>query len=660
MKKNLTVREVASLKGCTERYIRQIIADGVLQAAVMPREDTGQAQYLIAVEDLPAELQRKYFDMNAPAAAPLMPRPAPGERKPLDSYSADEREQIGLWTEICKGWLARRLTAKDKAAAMTRYLRDTEMRYAVKLDKLGINLSPGILYRKLKAYREDDLDGLIDKRGKANKGRNQIDPDIWDAFLYYWLDDRQPSVTLCYNALKTYLKEFSQAFTESAIAALPTERTFRRHLDTDVTESMKILAREGEKAFMDRCAPYIERLYDELQSNDYWIADNHTFDIITQRDGDEKGYRRMHITTFQDARSGIITGWNVTDNPCSQSTLIALRHGITRFGIPRAIYVDNGSEFLCRDIGGRGHRKRNSQKYEDDPPTILARLGIEMRNALVRNAKAKPIERTFRTLKEQISKLYESYCGGTILERPESLKYKMKKGIVTPEAKLREDLNTLIDGIYNAGEYGGRVRSDRGKTRLEVWSEHITALRKASREDLTLMLMRSTRPVKVGRNGVYLSVCGEKLHYWDDSTKDLYGKSVYLRYDPDDLSSVRLYEAETDKYICTTKMALDTALLFADDPEEVRVAQNKVRSVVKQSKKDLTGQLSRVPEDRRIDMLSLMIKQSHGVDVKLASQNAPVEMTRYKEDSYYEENVAVGDSAVIFDIRKAVRNAEKR
>ena len=37
-------------------------------------------------------------------------------------------------------------------------------------------------------------------------------------------------------------------------------------------------------------------------------------------------------------------------------------------------------------------------------------LGIEMHNAIVRNAKAKPIERTFYTFKEHFSKAIETFC----------------------------------------------------------------------------------------------------------------------------------------------------------------------------------------------------------------------------------------------------------
>ena len=73
----------------------------------------------------------------------------------------------------------------------------------------------------------------------------------------------------------------------------------------------------------DRCLPYIQRMYDNLNANDVWIADNHTLDVISI-DEETQIKHRLCITTFQDAKSGVITGWNITDNPSMQSTVLCI------------------------------------------------------------------------------------------------------------------------------------------------------------------------------------------------------------------------------------------------------------------------------------------------------------------------------------------------
>ena len=57
------------------------------------------------------------------------------------------------------------------------------------------------------------------------------------------------------------------------------EKPGKRRIEKDVAYAVKTLLRDGEKAFSDRCLPYIMRMYDNLNANDCWIADNHTFDI---------------------------------------------------------------------------------------------------------------------------------------------------------------------------------------------------------------------------------------------------------------------------------------------------------------------------------------------------------------------------------------------
>jgi len=68
-------------------------------------------------------------------------------------------------------------------------------------------------------------------------------------------------------------------------------------------------------------------------------------------------YSRRYIVCIP-CLSCVLVGWNLTEQPDSHSTLLALRHAIKRFGVPKSVYFDNGSEFLTHDIGGRGHRAR--------------------------------------------------------------------------------------------------------------------------------------------------------------------------------------------------------------------------------------------------------------------------------------------------------------
>ena len=363
-----------------------------------------------------------------------------------------------------------------------------------------------------------------------------------------------------------------------------------------------------------------------------------------------------------DARSGIIVGWNVTDNPCSQSTILALRKAIMRCGVPKKAYFDNGSEFLTHDLAGRGHRRRKSQETPIVSKPVFDRLGIELINALVTNAKAKPIERYFESLKNDISRGFKTFCGGNILERPENLKHVLKSGDIPTDSEVAKIVGELIDNVYNVGIYGGKVTKDKGKRRIDVYNEYRRIVRQpVSPEDLNLMLMRTTAAQKVGRNGVYLTIAGEKLEYWDNETYLLFGQRVYVRYDPEDLREVRLYEAETDRFIRTVPLSKETSIAFDAEREDVALAMSKVREVHKAIRKDYNEYKQRLSPEKRIDMLDMQIRKAHRQRSEFGINTPKVVIPVSAKDDTAEQKAVVGEASVVkLDIEMMNKNAANR
>jgi len=591
----LDVKEVAELAKISPRHLCRLILSGCISAE---KDDRGK--YLIPVETLPEDLKAAYYNSCSKSTCLKVSRPAPiFENKSLEEMSYEERREYAFWQKTIKNWESFRLAytgSKDEAdQAFIDSLRSPEYQ-----------ISRAILYRKKKLLEAGNPYAVVDHRGGHNKGVSAIPEEAWDWFFATYLDQRRLSVTQVYTAVQAWCRTFHPELASS----IPSECAFRRRIKQQPI-ALITLGRYGLKACSDLHMPYIQRLYDDLQPNDYWIGDNHTLDIISKVDDGGETTHRLYLTAFIDARSGVMTGWYVTENPSSQSTIYALRHAIMRFGIPKHIYLDNGSEFLTHDLAGRGHRTKKSSENQIEPPTIFARLGIEMTNAIVRNAKAKPIERTFLAFKGQISQLFETFTGGNTQERPEILKDVLKKGRIPLDAQLRTMLDDLIDGVYNAGLYGGAIQKDRKKTRLAVWNEYIQEQRLAPEEDLNLMLLRTSKPQKISRNGVYLNIAGEKLFYWTDDSWKLQGQLVYVRFDPQCLDSIRVYDAETDRFIASWPMAKETRLRFAADVEEVSIGMQRIRGVGKDIRRHLKAVKEAVPQATHIDILDLQLRQSH-------------------------------------------------
>ena len=249
--------------------------------------------------------------------------------------TAEERDECAFWERTLKEWQLMRNNPAVKSKVKADELFVTKM----KLEHPDLNISNDILYRKYKCLKEGNLKGLIDKRGKAKKGFTKIDEWIWQVFLSFYLDQAKHPMRKCYQ----YTLMYAQEEKPELVDEIPAYCTFTRHVKQDIADTIKVLGRDGEKAFDDRCAPYIKRTYETMESNDYWIGDNHTIDVIV---GDGKTTFRLYLTGFLDARSGVMTCVYITDTPSSQASIYSLRRGIKKYGIPKNVYLDNGREFF--------------------------------------------------------------------------------------------------------------------------------------------------------------------------------------------------------------------------------------------------------------------------------------------------------------------------
>ena len=597
----LSVKELADLKGCSPQWIRKLAGEQKLQGQKRLNAD-GSPEWVFPLKSLEPHLQLRYYKNKAAEMPGLaeFTKSLQNEGRPFDHFSEEEREEIIWWQKTLEDWKEyRNRYPGDKAEADKKFIS-----IRAELDPEN-TFSVDTLYRKERNFRKLGLDGLLDKRGKGRKGKSKITEEMWQTFLSYYLDEAQHPIQKCYEYTRLYFQDTAPEL----VADIPTYSTFWRRVQNDIPEPMEVLGRQGQKAFRDRCAPYIHRLYEEMASNEWWVADNHTFDVITQ--GENGQLHRLYLTAFFDARSGIYTGSHVTTAPSSQSTLVALRKGILKYGIPENIYVDNGREFLTHDIGGLGHRKKKPKDGEErfEVPPVFERLGINMTNAIVKNAKAKIIERRFRDIKDHLSRLFETYTGGNVVEKPEKLKGVLKNGEIPLDATFTDTVETLLDWYFNQQPYGGEVAADRGKPRQQVYNENLHTKRVAGAEDLNLMLMRSARVQTVGRRGVHLDIAGQRLDYWnDDFTFNYMGKKVYFRYDPDDLSAVRVYDLE-DRFIMTVPVDNTAVLTYGASKEEVKQAMGKVRRLERITKEALEA--STVQAFGRRTALELVLEQAH-------------------------------------------------
>lgn len=566
----LSTKQVAELKGCKERYIQKLCKDGKIDTK-QEVNCKGRMKYLIPVSALPEKLQKKYYNKLKKdiGLAPelkddktALKQRKNNVKKAFDEYSQADREEMAEWCGIFREFEELRAVYGKKIGFNADFVGKCRIEHP------NLNISVDILYRKYAAYKENDYDGLIDRRGGWNRGTSSIRTEVWHIYASLYLSYQNPKISKCYRETVAWCITNYPEFVDD----IPGEYTFRRRTEKELSGAVASWVRDGEQRCLAKFGIFAERDYSDIEANDVWIFDNHTLDIRSiAPDG---RIHRMSLTAIQDAKSGVIVGYNPCDNPCSQSTLFAMYRAVSgNFGLCRYAYLDNGSEFCATDVGGRGHRKKSSWCKEDAPPTIFELLGIQSQFALPANPDAKNIERFFYTFKEQFSKSTDGFCGGTVVERHKCMNEKEKNHDLPTDAEVIELLDLYIKN-YNSSPYGGKETKFKGMSRIEVWNESVNSDRVkfrdvASEEDLALLLARSTRYQQIKRNGVFVIMYGKKIWFRDDNTVFNIGKEVYVRFDPYNLDSVRVYDKETDKYLWTYPRAdyLDVPYLAAESED---------------------------------------------------------------------------------------------
>ncbi len=247
---------------------------------------------------------------------------------------------------------------------------------------------------------------------------------------------------------------------------------------------------------------------------------------------------RPWLTAWQDLRSRKIITWQIFAHDPNEDVVIGtLAAGIREYGVPASIYLDNGKDFNSRALTGHTKRERREAKAQDlylPWKGIMGQLAIELTNAQPYHGQSKPIERFFGTMEDQFGRLWPTYCGGSTAEKPHGLADRVARGLAPTLAEFVEHFGRWLEGEYHQQAHGGDAMG--GASPDRVYAEQLAAKRIAPADLLDLLLMKATRPVTIGQNGVTY----RGLRYGRNLPGLLrrQGERVILRTDPADVSFV--------------------------------------------------------------------------------------------------------------------------
>lgn len=293
-------------------------------------------------------------------------------------------------------------------------------------------------------------------------------------------------------------------------------RTVLRDLDSPTV----ILAREGEKAYNDKVAPFISRRPPEFV-NEIWTTDQKCFDIIMRDNGWSVG--RFWTVNFVDVISQRWLGGACGPQLTSDLVMEAAAMALERAGAPDAVQMDLGKAFIGKRFTGGDFRISGEALYSD-AVGLWKRLNVKVLKAIGDNPASKPIERwhgNFRPFEQS----YPTYCGRNTKERPPILSEYEKQRVLflrheasAPPFPRTDDVVTdffkWCENEWNA-KHRGRGRYLQRMTPDEAWNSRQPpgGIRKFTRAEVNYYTA-DHRTEKVSRGGqINLTFNGQTVEY---------------------------------------------------------------------------------------------------------------------------------------------------
>ena len=405
-------------------------------------------------------------------------------------------------------------------------------------------ISEKTLRRWIKIYKEGGHDYLdLIPNYAVGPGSIRITPEEENYLLREYLSQNKPYIGSIITNLKTEAMH-------GDIVSPSSVSTLRRWLLRYIKNNKRVvaLAREGEKHLRDNLIKYIERDSSVLVFGDVFIVDGNmlNFRIIDPETGKPK---RMMFIPVMDWASRMIIGGSIAATEDTMNIANAYRNAFINYGgVPRVIYMDNGKAFRSRYFTGK--KGSDLPDLEDQLGGLFKRLGIEEVFARAYNARAKIIERWFRTFNNGFERFIGSYTGASISDKPAHMNRNepfMKK-LVDDRPLTKTEAQNLISYYINHYYHKQIHKSLGGKTPEEVFLAHpCPKERRISAPDLDILMLKHDLK-QVNRNGITFL----KQNYWHQNLADHIKEKLYFRYDPNDISFIQVYN-EHGKFICTAR-----------------------------------------------------------------------------------------------------------
>jgi transposase InsO family protein len=299
-----------------------------------------------------------------------------------------------------------------------------------------------------------------------------------------------------------------------------------------------------------------------LAVNEVHMGDVHTFDCwvqITRPNGRVTAIKPC-LAGWMDVRSHCLTGWVICDIPNQQIMKESLRRVIYEKanpafpfrGVPKFLQIDNGKEYTAKDLTGRERSVRVS--FDSDTEGFYRSIGIQddWRSLPYQPWSKAEIERFFRTICDSFTRWLSSYVGSLTGSRTTSkIKKDVKKLLKSGALITLEEFSALFEKwlaerYHNRKHNGLKEQGETWKTPLEVYLNAERYEQPAPPMEYTIFSMMKADIATVRTTGISRF----NQHYLAPELSAYIDQKVKIRYNPDDIATLHVYDIETNEKIC--------------------------------------------------------------------------------------------------------------
>lgn len=608
----ITLDEAARLEGTTYNTMAQRATRGKLETKSKPRENGGRAITLVKVNSLSKQARNAYREQERLKALAADGSDIQEEQKTEQPWYVDT--DIDWYMDQYK---ERFYQAAELGNVVRQYLRETVGRYgditefAEQYAQKHLGKGYRTLYRMIKAYNEALF--WQDKKEKeegcsyeyfrvlclCRKPKDvgkfpSMSAEVQQTIKNIWFDKDFAGN----RGTKQMLYEQLEAICElKGWKKMPSYQTVARYIsflmEDEGMKNAHFLVANGTREYKNKVMCKRRRDTTSLQVMEMIQGDEHTFDcwVTYKAPNGNIVPIRPKLVCWIDTRSRMILG----DVMCKDADSQTLKASLLKLiyhdagSVPRYLYIDNGKDYTSKEMLGVDRKYRHDQAEKDKHFAVafddMARgfyrsLGIEdVHISMPYEPWTKgQIERFFGTVCRKFTKWVTSYTGTltgslTADKVNKDIKEMAKQGKLMTLEEFYEQWTK-----WKTEKYATRVHSELRKVG-EEYTRPGDLFEKGDRYEMapppksqaTILMMKS-EDARVRNTGI------ERFGYYynDQDLMAHIGEKVDVKYDPDDVSVIYVYDKK-GRPICSAECyeLLQFGKVANDTLKDHRKEQNK-------------------------------------------------------------------------------------